>query len=1838
MDKLWTLLKRRAEVETKFNNKSKHQMQSLYSELYGATDQTANDLTEYCPVDNQFKEFIWNHLRRMKDIEFISKGKEQCDASAVCWNDANKLQLVAAESVRSRLLLEGWDGSNMTDSMRQVLRITMKRRGDGITQAELAKKESKDPKTMYLLVMQLEKSGCIVRIPSRFEGNTSQLCIHSHFVSVSQPYEGHLKSLGRLSKLENNQESESDEGSVSDGGPLMMPRAIMRQKVVLLAKAAVDHTIAHEDLKTALKLPWDVRSNRKQLTGLLGHLENEGCIERILVPRRDENGDVMGKKTIRCVRFLKDIEDKPSQGIKDDDASDCDDNNQDGAPVVGEGGILVDLTIEMQIYRLLYLAGPEGLISESLIKSLSFIPAKILAKYLDSMMKKRKGAQPDVHCEFETVGKSRKKRFFASCFARGSKKSYIVPPLLYRGEANVDTEMIDLQKPGVSHAINTLSPAASHVALEASGNMQIDVQSSLDNQRVEECCSSCGSNSNEKRYKCSQCSLAFHEKCCDCLVMNTQWVCSPLCLKLSETTSTQGAAIAGSEPVADEAIDANAGLNTLCKVMNHPLARVKSEFGAFKLITPPGTPAKGNLPAVLSIKPTTLFAGLKRVSNYSLERKELLLKYLEEKRILCLDQATCKDFCVFAAEQRQKPLNKGEMDRKTLIRTGQSLARDSDAHFRTFNIGDKKKLIKCFLIHVTIEPYGSEVQAFVDSVLCDRPVQKYPFILDESAHVRLNTQIKKPESDQEDEEKTQETPAGPYSLFAVEPDVDLHQDSDAWLDVAFKYGYVDGSVIRARLLYEWLFHIIITVPLIKALAAKSEGNQPLKVQTKRHVKFDRIVEEMPVDLFCKIVGIREPSAELDAFLLSQDFTEETSIGSVKKPLRPIFKPEYRERWLMSSLRILHLLRLVTPSDDYGKVLDKESIDLWVEGKMIPAAFRIERTVHIFDYKTNPETHLKTCDFKKTADVLLFWSNLENACRRHADDKMLLRLGRPLTQEDVGVSSTFYFLFCLTNWRYKQLDFDDSQWKSLEQLLRKIPRPDKRTMPLIIKYTSSFREAALESALKPSVVTQFVWLELVKNSHLLRMQFDSHYRKIYNDKQKALTRSAIKADATEMVVGEQDGDASMDGYKSEHGNQSGVFNQRARPKHVWTEEDDSILMHAYTIMKERTSAQQFTWQPIVSLLPEKLSVSLRGRINTFRNSPDHRTRLHTLRSCWPHAFVKGCQEKAFDPQTNVRAMDLDLSGMVAYFQNVCKSPETIKELLSTGTCITLPASFKEIKETCVIESRSTERPRYSFLEIDEALESIQSMKMKMNALYDRPLTLYGYELDDEVKYYNSIKEPKVQDDFMTDLQNQKCRTLFYMVASTPDSQYEASTTNMFMEQFGDEVLKQTVLQLKQDQILASRTSDTKRVVPGKQIQFGDKFWSLIHGRFPESLASESLKCVETVLQTLKNRQETFYDASTEGAGVASLLDLRAAQRVKINFDMNTDEAKAVLERIDAIQGTAMVTEEEAFEQNATYVPFPLRVTLNPDHASDLPKRKNDDDGALKALGATKRQSKRFKETKPSKSAVKESCIGEHQGKDASMSATEDEEASVSIESVLCDVLSRHEANRAMLLNIYEVIDLSNVRGLSMLEITQRLEGQFEAEIRQLVSILESSVVSEHRSLVNKVGFNDIRYVSARFVAQWRLKLKREDIESTVTTKEQQTSNNEAISNGALVPAISWMSLDGKRIDRMYYVYLTSIMGRIVQKPGIYESRLYRFVSPTVTRIEFQLILDDLVRRGACHRECYKKPNKEESFFSCLFTRGCSNGVALEPVGEDYCGEDKIVTYHPHLGWFEACKLN
>ncbi|RKO87231.1 hypothetical protein BDK51DRAFT_42984, partial [Blyttiomyces helicus] len=679
--------------------------------------------------DQDMKEWIWQSIRSSRLVEFLIRpdgrapalpkmskadlkrkaresqaptdqppGPSREEVGSMTLGDiaakyGNTLRIRAPEDAR-RLAIVGQNDRTVKLSpvLYLVIAAISRYRSAGITQATLSKELSIDPRSLFHYLKTLMGLKLIVKFPVVTDGTYTNLCVHTRFAVMNKAYQAYIKKARALIGGDDDGDApfrpNLDEQNAAVGGMrgntgVSFHGEIIKQKVTTLLAAAKNKVMVVQDLMDALdmKTKSSLSFERKWFNRLIESLVKANYIERVNVPKKPAGESLNTRGYDRCVRLLRVFQPvglsagpagaaakaaKPSAGKQA--AADPDHDL-----VLGEGGVLVDLPFEWQVYRIIALAGDRGVTAGTIARSLNNTGQRLLNKILSRLTKSPSDDPSVVGASriAEFVGRERRYRYYSfDAFNR-----------LYEGGSHqrADIDTLGLMVPSLASGGGR--PGAEGLG-PTGGRTKVKDR---EDAPVEGICKVC-SQSNDLNsplpaplISCESCGNVYHTLCA---VTSSAGVyfCSQACCE------------AGPREV---------GVGPTPMDLVPPTPRPGVSSCKYRVHGDASTPSK---------------IVLNRSSITAVRRRNNLLALLEERKILEVGHLLVKAYQDLVAAQEGGAAPVHTVDKKTLQRTAVALEREKLLSIYTVSLPllNGSYSPKVLFLHPSLNPKSPEVLDYVD--------------------------------------------------------------------------------------------------------------------------------------------------------------------------------------------------------------------------------------------------------------------------------------------------------------------------------------------------------------------------------------------------------------------------------------------------------------------------------------------------------------------------------------------------------------------------------------------------------------------------------------------------------------------------------------------------------------------------------------------------------------------------------------------------------------------------------------------------------------------------------------------------------------------------------------------------------------------------------------------------------------------------------------------------------------------------------------------------------------------------------------------------------------------
>ncbi|KAJ3091834.1 hypothetical protein HK102_013216 [Quaeritorhiza haematococci] len=656
------------------------------------------------------------------------------------------LRIVAVEGKRRFAIMGLHDQTvRLSPVLYSVLALIAKQRTKGITQQDLSKQLNIDPRSLFHYIKNLAEMNFLVKIPMVVNGTFTNLCIHRRFAESNECYKEHAKKNEGKAEGANPTNvtnadltqaikalAASDENGDKGGKTgVSVYSELVRHRITALLDGAKNKVMVIQDLMDALKIDTATPSNleRKWFNRTLNSLVKGEYIERVHITKsKNVYGQEVGGVE-RCVRLLKMY--VPSGGVSvganppsisslnyqaKQQAAD-----KDRDVILGEGGVLADLPFEWQVYRLISIAGDNGVTAGTIQRSLNNVGSRLLNKILTRLLKPANAPPGSIgtYRIAEFVGRERRYRYYsAEAFERMMKSREAAEEIGTLEDMGASTV-----RDAPASTRNTPKSTPSRKKQKKSKDDEED-DVLMDEEEVP------SPNRGGRRSRQSR------SRDGSVLMDDAALLEPPSAGIIGDEESPLGELDGLDEPSADGSDafkDPLMGLSMIASdTLNGSPISIGREDGDQ---TPPSNGGKGKKrkkddddeyeeegsentseSAKKSIAETYKFLPYNRMSITAVRRRKNLLLLLEEKKILELGHLLIRAYQDLVNKQNKGPATPHTIDKKTLLRTAQAMERDNLLKIYVVKVPmlNGAYASKTLLLHSSLDPQSPDVQHYVE--------------------------------------------------------------------------------------------------------------------------------------------------------------------------------------------------------------------------------------------------------------------------------------------------------------------------------------------------------------------------------------------------------------------------------------------------------------------------------------------------------------------------------------------------------------------------------------------------------------------------------------------------------------------------------------------------------------------------------------------------------------------------------------------------------------------------------------------------------------------------------------------------------------------------------------------------------------------------------------------------------------------------------------------------------------------------------------------------------------------------------------------------------------------
>lgn len=341
------------------------------------------DLPRPICYDDNYKAYLWLHLRNLDQLLFIMNGT-QLDPSTLSYKELkeislnNALRVKTAEHCQDQSIYGSLRSlkKSLTDKHQLVLTEIAKSRSQGISQFQLGEKLNMETKTVFYYTKKLDSLGLIVKEAAYAEHMNTRIIFLRRFAKQDdEPQEDTDGDLYRIGTFKNNLIKQLSSA----------PNNIMTLQEVISAMGFVTHR--------------NIRWARVKIS----QLHDQGVVEKI--------NAFNGKTTKSSVRLCNGPT-EPDTAQEEEDNSPADEPMNE---VPRQESFYRDLPGEYQFYRDIVQTGERGLVRQELVAKYPEIDPQLFKTFFESAILAPKSEELQKYAVYrseELDGKSKLFRYF----------------------------------------------------------------------------------------------------------------------------------------------------------------------------------------------------------------------------------------------------------------------------------------------------------------------------------------------------------------------------------------------------------------------------------------------------------------------------------------------------------------------------------------------------------------------------------------------------------------------------------------------------------------------------------------------------------------------------------------------------------------------------------------------------------------------------------------------------------------------------------------------------------------------------------------------------------------------------------------------------------------------------------------------------------------------------------------------------------------------------------------------------------------------------------------------------------------------------------------------------------------------------------------------------------------------------------------------------------------------------------------------------------------------------------------------------------------------------------
>ncbi|CAB4436060.1 unnamed protein product [Rhizophagus irregularis] len=374
-------------------------------------------------IDETYKEFFWSQFSTSDNLSFCIlkevtseqiqkssiKGKKNTAASFKTTDEKNyqtvqidnmsleeirtnygdRFRIMTIEKFQKKILFGIVDISRpLSNQVWRILQHIANHRSLGATQVDMARHFNIEPKSFSHYLKTLCNLKLIVKLKVTQNGIQTNLCILSGCAAQNKAYSGKSVYIP-TSKIQVSQLSDDYDSADKIGDNVSFNSELVKIRLTEILDQAKNQVMSANDMRMALfAISNPTKNQRRWFNNRIDELTQNGYIEKVNVPKKSMEGPME-----RCFRLAKKyVRGNNNNNDKRKNKSSTVDTPESAIPHLEsnekplQSGVFVDLPLDCQVYRLIHMAGEQGITAGELQCMFRNINDRVLNKSLTGLV------------------------------------------------------------------------------------------------------------------------------------------------------------------------------------------------------------------------------------------------------------------------------------------------------------------------------------------------------------------------------------------------------------------------------------------------------------------------------------------------------------------------------------------------------------------------------------------------------------------------------------------------------------------------------------------------------------------------------------------------------------------------------------------------------------------------------------------------------------------------------------------------------------------------------------------------------------------------------------------------------------------------------------------------------------------------------------------------------------------------------------------------------------------------------------------------------------------------------------------------------------------------------------------------------------------------------------------------------------------------------------------------------------------------------------------------------------------------------------------------------------